>query len=102
MNMVAPPYVSVYVLSDCTYNWMSYNTLHMKMVAPPYVCVYVLSDCSYNWMSYYTIHMNVDAYPCVYQRNICIQQFVLEDVHSEYPVKKKNLNISIYSDSSNN
>jgi len=29
----------------------------------------------------------MDAYPCVYQRDIRIQHFVLEDIHSQYPGK---------------
>jgi hypothetical protein len=61
MNMVAPPYVCVDVLSDSPYEWISYYTLHMNMVAPPYECVDVISDWNYGWMSYYTLHMNMVA-----------------------------------------
>jgi len=46
-------------------------------------------------MPYYTFHMHMDVQHYVYQRNFCSLHSVHEVVHSEYPGKKRGLNIRI-------
>jgi len=55
-------YVRFDVLSDWSFDWMTYCTLHMHMGAHRYVCVDVLSDCSVDWMIYYTPHTQKGAH----------------------------------------
>jgi hypothetical protein len=73
----------------------------MYKAAHNYVCVDVLSDCTYDWTPYYTLHIHMDAHPYIYHMNICIQHCVYEVVHSQYPGKTQRLNIRIHSDRKN-
>ena len=127
MNMDAHQCVRIDVLTKCTFAWMSYYTLHTNMVAPLYVCVHVFSDYYWNlisscikcnhsvfvcadvipvcisvWISSDTLHKYKGGHPYMYHRNICIQHFLHEVVHSQYPAKTQRLNIRKYSDRKNN
>ena len=87
MNKDVHCYVCVDVDSDCCVDWMPNYAHHMNTDAPQYVCVDVLSDYSSHWISSYTLRKYMATHPYVYHTNICIQYFVHEVFHSQYPGK---------------